>query len=59
MFFPNFINCSVNTAIYELTNEEIMADIISLIRRYAIGSTLISHDAQYFPDYFETPYLFY
>lgn len=33
----------MNTAIYELTNEEIMADIISLIRRYAIGSTLISH----------------
>ena len=36
----------LNTAIYELTNEEIMADIISLIRRYAIGSTLISHEAR-------------
>ena len=28
------------------TNEEIAADIISLIRRYAIGSALISHDAR-------------
>ena len=27
-------------------NEEIAADIISLIRRYAIGSTLISHEAR-------------
>lgn len=29
-----------------MTNEEIAADIISLIRRYAIGSTLISHEAR-------------
>lgn len=36
----------LNTAISELTNEEIAADIISLIRRYAIGSTLISHEAR-------------
>lgn len=36
----------LNTAISELTNEEVAADIISLIRRYAIGSTLISHEAR-------------
>ena len=41
-----FTTQQLNTAIYELTNEEIMADIISLIRRYAIGSTLISHEAR-------------
>ena len=29
-----------------MTNEEITADIISLIRRYAIGSVLISHEAR-------------
>lgn len=29
-----------------MTNEEIAADIISLIRRYAIGSDLISHEAR-------------
>ena len=29
-----------------MTTEEIAADIISLIRRYAIGSTLISHEAR-------------
>lgn len=38
-----FTTQQLNTAISELTNEEIAADIISLIRRYAIGSTLISH----------------
>lgn len=36
----------LNTALSELTNEEIAADIISLIRRYAIGSALISHEAR-------------
>lgn len=36
----------LNTAISELTNKEIVADIISLIRRYAIGSTLISHEVR-------------
>ncbi len=36
----------LNTAISELTNEEIAADIISLIRRYAIGSVLLSHEAR-------------
>ena len=30
----------------QMTNEEITADIISLIRRYAIGSALISHEAR-------------
>ncbi len=29
-----------------MTNEEIAADMISLIRRYAIGSALISHEAK-------------
>lgn len=41
-----FTQQQLNTAISELTNEEIAADIISLIRRYAIGSTLISHEAR-------------
>lgn len=41
-----FTTQQLNTAISELTNEEIAADIISLIRRYAIGSTLISHEAR-------------
>lgn len=36
----------LNTAVSELTNEEITADIISLIRRYAIGAELISHEAR-------------
>lgn len=36
----------LNTAIAQMTNEEITADIISLIRRYAIGSTLVSHEAR-------------
>ena len=34
----------LNTAISKMTNVEITADIISLIRRYAIGSALISHE---------------
>lgn len=36
----------LNTAVSEMTNEEIAADMISLIRRYAIGSALISHEAK-------------
>lgn len=36
----------LNTAISQLTNEEMAADIISLIRRYAIGSALIGHEAR-------------
>ena len=41
-----FTTQQLNTAIFQLTNEEMTADIISLIRRYAIGSTLISHEAR-------------
>ena len=36
----------LNTAVSQLTNEEMAADMISLIRRYAIGSVLISHEAK-------------
>jgi type I restriction enzyme R subunit len=38
-----FTTQQLNTAISELTNEEIAADIISLIRRYAIGSAAWSY----------------
>lgn len=41
-----FTTQQLNTAISQMTNEEIAADIIGLIRRYAIGSTLISHEAR-------------
>jgi len=41
-----FTQQQLNSAISELTNEEIAADIISLIRRYALGSALISHEAR-------------
>ena len=41
-----FTTQQLNTAISQMTNEEITADIISLIRRYAIGSTLLSHEAR-------------
>ena len=41
-----FTTQQLNTAVSQVTNEEIAADIISLIRRYAIGSTLISHEAR-------------
>jgi len=41
-----FTTQQLNTALSQLTNEEMAADIISLIRRYAIGSTLISHEAR-------------
>lgn len=41
-----FTTQQLNTAISELTNEEMAADIISLIRRYTIGSALISHEAR-------------
>ena len=34
----------LNTAISQMTNETMTADIISLIRRYAIGSPLVSHE---------------
>ena len=41
-----FTTQQLNTAISQMTNEEMTADIITLIRRYAIGSTLISHEAR-------------
>ena len=41
-----FTTQQLNTAVSQLTNEEITADIIGLIRSYAIGSTLISHEAR-------------
>ena len=39
----NFTEKQLNTAWAELKNEEIAADIISLIRQQALGSPLISH----------------
>ncbi|MBE6069820.1 MAG: type I restriction-modification system endonuclease, partial [Clostridium lundense] len=42
----NFTRQKLNTAITETTNVEIAADIISLIRRFALGSTLFSHEAR-------------
>lgn len=41
-----FTQQQLNTAVKEVANEEIAADIISLIRRYAIGSPLISHESR-------------
>lgn len=41
-----FTTKRLNTAVSQMTNEEIAADIISLIRRYAIGSALINHEAK-------------
>lgn len=41
-----FTQQKLNTAVSEMTNEEAAADMISLIRRYAIGSPLISHEAR-------------
>lgn len=38
-----FTTQQLNTAVSEITSEEITADIISLVRRYAIGSSLVSH----------------
>ncbi len=39
-----FTNQQLNTAYNESNNEEIVADIISFIRRYALGSVLLSHE---------------
>lgn len=36
----------LNTAVSELSNQEIAADIVSLIRRYALGAELLSHEAR-------------
>lgn len=41
-----FTKQQLNTAVSQMTNQEMAADMISLIRRYAIGSTLISHEAR-------------
>ena len=41
-----FTTKQLNTAVSEITSEEITADIISLVRRYAIGSPLVSHQAR-------------
>ena len=40
----NFTVSQLNSAISQVTNVEITADIISLIRRYAIGSQLFNHE---------------
>ncbi len=40
----NFTEQRLNTAIAELKNQEIAADIISLIRQQALGSALLSHE---------------
>lgn len=34
----------LDSAVHQVTNQEITADIISLIRQYAIGSPLVSHE---------------
>jgi len=39
-----FSSMQLNTAIKQLTKEECAADIITLVRRYAIGAPLISHE---------------
>lgn len=39
----NFNEKKLNAAVSHLTNSEITADIISLIRRYALGSKLLNH----------------
>lgn len=41
-----FTTQQLNTAVSEITSEEITADIISLVRRYAIGSPLVNHQAR-------------
>ena len=38
-----FTEQKLNTAVSQMTNQEMVADIISLVRRYAIGSPLVSH----------------
>lgn len=39
-----FTETRLNRAVSEMTNAEMAADIISLVRRYAIGSELLSHE---------------
>lgn len=38
-----FTEQKLNTAVSQMTNQDMVADIISLVRRYAIGSPLVSH----------------
>ena len=38
-----FTEQKLSSAVSQLSNKEIAADIISLVRRYAIGSPLVSH----------------
>ena len=38
-----FTEQRLNTAVSQMTDQEMVADIISLVRRYAIGSPLVSH----------------
>ncbi|MDR1802302.1 MAG: type I restriction-modification system endonuclease [Treponema sp.] len=40
----SFTEQQLNTAWHELKNEDIAADIISYVRRYALGSPLVSHE---------------
>ena len=39
-----FNSLQLNTAVRQVTDEECAADIITLVRRYAIGSPLVSHE---------------
>lgn len=41
-----FTETKLNTAVAQMTNQEITADIISLIRRMALGSPLVSHETR-------------
>lgn len=42
----NFTEKQLNTAWNEMTNEDIVADIIAFVRQQAIGSALISHETR-------------
>ena len=42
----DFMEKQLNTAWNEMTNEDIVADIIAFVRQQAIGSTLISHETR-------------
>lgn len=39
-----FTEQKLSSAVSQLSNKEIAADIISLVRRYALGSPLVSHE---------------
>ena len=41
-----FTESYLTTALAQTTNRDMAADIISLIRRYALGSTLVSHETR-------------